>query len=271
VSSRRNDDELVPGDDGLPARVVGPWVDRKAYYVDRYARMFATGMKNKWRRRAYVELFAGPGRSWEEAGKRFVDGSPIRSFDHEFTDRVFVEKDVVAASALSERLRRRGHERPVLVGDCNTKIGSVVEAIPKDALTLAFVDPTNWQVRLSTIETLVTSRKVDLLVTFMYGSMKRVAKSDPPALTAFFGTPDWKDQLGLSRWAVLDGLASLYNSQLQRYDYLPSYRRRIVVPNRMNVPMYALVLFSRSARGVDFWEKAIGGPTETGQFPLPGF
>jgi three-Cys-motif partner protein len=272
VKARRNDDELVPGDDGLPARVVGPWVDRKAYYVDRYARMFATGMKNRWPRRAYVELFAGPGQSWESEGDRFVAGSPIRSLERDFTDRTFVEMNPIAAAALTERLRAAGRAATVLIGDCNGEIGRVVDSIPAGALTLAFVDPTNWQVRFETIVTLVTTRKVDLLVTFMYGSMKRVAKGNPPALTAFFGTPDWKAQLGQPRWAVLDGLASLYNSQLEPYGYLPSYTRRIIVPNTKNVPMYALILFSRSpARSRVLGEGDRRSDGDGGQGRLPGF
>ena len=269
--SRRKDGELVPGDDGLPARSVGPWAERKAYYVDRYASMFATGMKGRWPRRAYVELFAGPGRLYEDESGRFLAGSPIRSLEREFTNRVFIEMNPVAAGALSERLRGSGASARVLHGDCNAVIGAAIEAIPRPALTLAFVDPTNWQVRFETIERLVTARKTDLLVTFMYGFMKRVATDDPAALTAFFGTPEWKERLGGARWEVLDGLASLYNTQLERLGYLPSFSRRIIVPNTKKVPMYALVLFSKHRRGVEFWEKAIGGETETGQRPLPGF
>jgi three-Cys-motif partner protein len=177
----------------------------------------------------------------------------------------------VAAEALTIRLRRAGASDPVFVDDCNDAIDEVVAAVPSTALTLAFVDPTNWQVRFETIARLVQARKTDLLVTFMYGMMKRVATYDPPALTAFFGTPRWKECLGCARWEVLDALASLYHAQLEPFGYLPNYTRRIVVPNTKNVPMYALVLFSRSERGVDFWKKAIGGPTASDQHRLPGF
>ncbi len=270
MSRRREDDALVPGDDGFPARIVGPWVARKAYFVDRYAQMFATGMKNQWPQRAYVELFAGPGRSWEAESGRFVPGSPLRSFDREFTDRAFIEMNPEVAAALDQRIRARGATAPVFVGDCNDKIGDLIAAVPPRALTLAFVDPTNWQVRFETIAALVTARKVDLMVSFMYGAMKRVETADPPALTAFFGTPAWKDCLSGARWEVLDDLASLYNAQLEQFGYLPSFRRREIVKNGKNVAMYALILFSRDPRGVEFWGKAIGGPTETGQNRLPG-
>ena len=63
--------------DGLPARQVGPWVERKVQYVDYYAGMFATGMRHKWQRRAYVELFAGTGPSWDYGHCREIEGSAL--------------------------------------------------------------------------------------------------------------------------------------------------------------------------------------------------
>src|SRR2546423_911392 len=98
--------------DGMPAREVGPWVDRKAYFVDRYAEMFATGMKNLWARRTYVELFAGSGMSYDRARRNFIEGSALRALRSDFTDFVFVDIDPVAVAALDVRLDRRGERRP---------------------------------------------------------------------------------------------------------------------------------------------------------------
>ena len=49
--------------DGLPAMKVNVWARRKHHYLDRYLDIFAGGMKNKWSRRVYIDLFAGPGMS----------------------------------------------------------------------------------------------------------------------------------------------------------------------------------------------------------------
>lgn len=170
--------------DGLPAREVGPWVARKTYFVDRYARMFATGMKNLWARRTYVELFAGPGLSYDRARRQFIDGSAIRALDAEFTNFVFVDIDPVAVDALRERIRRRGETRPAPVtpGDCNLVVNQVLADIPRDSLTLAFIDPTNWQIQLETVRALAEARRMDLLVTFHVGGMRRVSALPVPAL-----------------------------------------------------------------------------------------
>jgi three-Cys-motif partner protein len=256
----------------LPAREVGPWVERKAYFVDRYATMFATGMKNLWPSRTYVELFAGPGTSYDRYRRAFIDGSALRALRADFTRFVFVDIDPAAVAALDERLDRRGEKRParpVIQGDCNLVINQVVTRIPpRDALTLAFIDPTNWQIRLETVQTLAKARRVDLLVTFHVGNMRRVASNSVPALDAFFGTGEWRAALKLPHDAQAEQLMRLYNRQLEPLGYLPDcYRTSRAVRNRKNALIYMLVLFTKHARGRDFWDKA-GKIDELGQREL---
>ena len=44
-------------DDGLFCQDVGSWTEEKHHLVSLYARLFATGMKEKWDERVYVELY----------------------------------------------------------------------------------------------------------------------------------------------------------------------------------------------------------------------
>jgi three-Cys-motif partner protein len=256
--------ELAP--DGLAARVVGPWVERKVYYVDRYAAIFANGMKKQWKRRAYVELFAGPGVSYDRGHRQFIDGSALRALGMAFTDWAFVDLDPVASSALDQRIANRGRsgQAKVFKDDCNNVVPRLRAAIPADALTLAFIDPTNWQVKLSTIAALVENRHVDLLMTFHEGSMRRVGHLEDCNLDEFFGTGTWRDALTRPRHQRLDALLGLYNAKLGELNYLPSFNLRVPVKNTKGVVMYDLVLFSRNERGIDFWQKAINGPNESG-------
>jgi hypothetical protein len=114
----------VPGVDGLPARVVGPWVDRKVHFTDRFTQMFATGMKNKWPRRTYIELFAGPGQSFDRARGVYLEGSAMRAMRAEFTDYISVDIDPVATRALRQRTRGIGLSNPplILTADCNRAV-----------------------------------------------------------------------------------------------------------------------------------------------------
>src|SRR6266566_6808642 len=52
--------ELTTASDGLPARCVGQWSKDKCYYIGRYAAIFSAGMKDKFPKRDYIDLFAGP-------------------------------------------------------------------------------------------------------------------------------------------------------------------------------------------------------------------
>ena len=253
--------EYKNGPDGYPARVVGPWVDRKTHYVDNLASIFATGMKNKWPRRAYVELFAGPGLSWDRKNRRFVEGSALRALRREFTDFAFVDVDAAAVDALEHRIAALNVERQPRVlppMDCSDAVPQLRAAIPARALTLAFIDPTTWQVRLDTIGALSDGRSMDLLVTFHIGAMKRVAHLHPRTLNEFFGTAGWREILRGPQWQRRGGLAELYNRQLEQFGYVSgSHAHRVPVSNTRGALMYELIAFSKNPVGIDFWRKAM--------------
>ena len=233
--------EYLTAPDGLPARVVGPWVARKVQFVDNQTTIFATGMKNRWEHRAYVELFAGPGLSYDRVGHEFIAGSAIRALDRNFTHYAFVDIDRRAVNALRERIDARGKSAvaPVFQADCNSAVPAIQRVVPADALTLAFIDPTSWQVRMSTIEALAKDRRVDLLMTFHAGSMKRLANmSGNGALDAFFGTDEWRAALRCPWWERLENLLQLYNRQLGTLGYLESWQHRVPVKNSRGVAMY---------------------------------
>jgi three-Cys-motif partner protein len=261
--SRKNKYWTAP--DGLPARDVGPWVARKDHYVDQQAVMFTTAMKNKWPRRAYVELFSGPGMSYDRSRRLFVPGSALRALERNFTHYAFVDRDSIATTALAERIRRLGKDAPVIARDCNAAVADIRSVIPHNALTLAFIDPTNFQARFSTVAALVDGRPVDLLLTFHAGILPRLDHLDPKVVNLFFDTDRWHAALRVPRWERVDAMLGLYNAQLQQLGYLPSWSLRVPVKNTKNVSMYDLVVFSKHPRGVDLWGKVASGADPSGQ------
>jgi len=250
--------------DGLVARAVGHWVVRKTHFVDRYVAIFTNAMKDKWKHRVYVELFAGPGRSYDKSTQEFSDGSALRALKANFTDYIFVDVDKRATDALKQRIDQIGHGKAVQVitKDCNRAVDEVLALIPSRALTLTFVDPTNWQATFDTVSSLTRGKPMDLIVTFHYGSMKRAEKQSPASLTRFFGTTKWRDGRGAAYWY------QLYNQQLEPLGYLKDcHLRSETVRNSKNVPMYGLVLFTKNTLGLDFWNKA-RAIDENEQLPL---
>lgn len=255
------------GDDGFDAREVGRWVDRKTAVVDSLSRMFATGMKNSWPRRAYVELFSGPGRSWDRDQRRFVAGSAMRALDFEFTDYVFLDKDPRATRALAARVAShpRGALAQVRTGDCNRRIDELVSLVPLNALTLAFIDPTAWQITFDTVAQLVAQRKVDILLTFHAFRLVRVAHLRVKHVDAFFDTTEWRQIVQQpSPYRIVEELAALYNRQLSRLGYRESYEHRVPFRNSKNSSLYQLVGFSRHPMGIKFWAEA-SKSNESGQ------
>ena len=261
--------------DELPARVVRTWARRKHHYLERYAHIFSVGMKNKFPRRAYLDLFSGPGRCFEAETREFFDGSPLIALREPFTDHIYVELEADAAGALDIRCAPFKRDRYVAViqGNCNTRIDRVIDLLPKYGLTLAFIDPTNWQIRFSTIQRLTANRRVDLLVSFFGGSMKRVAHlEEQPRLDAFFGTRAWRMDprfLGADGRPTLSGLLACYRERLATIGY-PSHlsAREIPVTNSKNVTMYLMSFFSKHELGYTFWDR-ITTEDEGGQLAIP--
>jgi three-Cys-motif partner protein len=258
--------------DGLPARVVREWARRKHHYLERYADIFATGMK-KFPRRAYLDLFAGPGRCFEKETGETYDGSPLIGLRRNFTDHIYVELEDKAAAALDARCSPWKRERYVTVipGDCNAKIDEVIGHLPRFGITFAFIDPTNWQISFDTIRRLTATRRVDLLVSFFGPSMKRVAALDQPRVDAFFGTKAWQTDprfLGPDHRPTLSGLLACYREQLAGIGYLNQISaREIEVKNSKNVPMYLMAFFSKHPLGYTFWDR-ITTEDEKGQIAL---
>ena len=76
---RAADETVLVSADGLPAPEVGPWAETKHNVVSYYARLFSTGMKRKWKKRIYIELYAGAGYSKIRGSSKIIMGSPLRA------------------------------------------------------------------------------------------------------------------------------------------------------------------------------------------------
>src|SRR5437660_5291737 len=124
-------------------RASGGWIDKKHRLLTCYARLFATGMKNRWKQRIYLELFSGPGRCFVRDAAAEDLGSPLKIIDHEFTRFIFIDRNRAAAQALRDRLEKHPNADRVEIwcGDCVDAIKQI--KFPEwDALTFAFIDQT---------------------------------------------------------------------------------------------------------------------------------
>jgi hypothetical protein len=68
-------------DDGLVCPEVRWWAESKYRLISLYDELFATGMKNKWDQRVYVDLYAGAGYSHIHGTDVRLKGSPLLALD----------------------------------------------------------------------------------------------------------------------------------------------------------------------------------------------
>ena len=196
--------DSVSETDGFPIRDSGAWIETKHKLLTYYSDLFATGMKNKWKSRVYLELFSGPGRCLiRKTGKEDL-GSPLKVIEKEFTRFVFTEMSVPLAEALARRLEPFSNSScsEIWCGDCADAIKRM--SIPSGSLTLAFIDPTGiGHAPFSLIEDLHRKTRCDLLINIQHGMGIKMNihqytpdSDEESALTKFLGNDSWK---GLSR------------------------------------------------------------------------
>lgn len=147
--------------------------------------------------------------------------------------------------------------------------------MPRDALTIAFIDNLGWDVSLSTISRIAADRRMDLIVTFQISALTRnvqQALKDPA-----IGT-QWDAHL-VNGWrkAVADfevkrtqapnvgaALADYYADRLSKLGY--KYRQQLndTMKNTRNATLYRVMCFSKHQLGGKLFgavSKSVDAPT----------
>ncbi|MEE9247685.1 MAG: three-Cys-motif partner protein TcmP [Dehalococcoidia bacterium] len=262
--------QIIQGEDGLPALEVRPWAKDKLYFLSYFMAIFNRGMKNKWEHRAYIDLFAGPGRCRIKDTFMEIDGSPLCALNCEtpFTHHFFNDINPKSIEGIKLRARDFCSNIQYYNFDCNEAVDNILKDLPTDALTLAFIDPWNWEISFDAICRLTTGRSMDLIITFHTGSIKRVAQYELELLESFFGDPEW--QRKYQEFIKAGGrqgsriLLDFYENRLRNiagYNFIDD---RLFITNTVEVPLYHLIYASRHSIGAKFWRESIA-KTRAGQ------
>lgn len=265
----------VPDDGLYCSRPVGKWAEDKHGLISLYAKLFSTGMKEKWDERVYIELYAGAGYARIQDTNRTVAGSPIQALllEDPFDKYIFCEKGEKELEALETRVRRTSPSANVsfILGDCNQRIDKILAAIPSHGpghrvLSLCFVDPFDIGIKFETLR-ILAERYVDFLVLLaLYMDANRnyetYIKEEKRKLDEFLGSSTWRD-----RWRVEmykgnpfpQFLAEEFSRNMEGlgYQQQPFYKMREVKIPEMNVRLYRLALFSRHPRAYKFWDQVL--------------
>ena len=271
----QNRNNITAEDDDLPCLNVGSWAEEKYDLVYLYTTLFSTGMKLKWKKRVYIDLYAGPGYSRVTGTNTILKGSPLLALGvrDPFDQYIFCESDPHFMDALQRRVNRIFPKSNVkfVSGDCNECIGKVIEAIPpysteQNVLSFCFVDPFDISIKFSTVQELAVNFVDFLFLLALHMDANRNVLSymneRNRKIDEFLGLPDWRD-----RWKVEEAkgvkfphfLAQEYCKQMESLKYLPMplHQMKVVRSDVKNLPLYHLALFSRHSLAHTFWKDVL--------------
>jgi three-Cys-motif partner protein len=238
-----------------------------------YDELFATGMKDKWDERVYIDLYAGAGFSLIRNTNTRLKGSPVLALtvSTPFDQYVFCEEDPELQSVLKTRTARIAPKANAtfILGSCDSEIEQICKAIPRGSsthkvLSLCLVDPFDFGLKFETLKRLSSVVYVDFLVFLAVGmdanrAYEHYVEGKNPKLDEALGNTCWRDRWNAQprgRDEFLTFLAEEFASSMSSLGYLkikPSDMK--LVRSDKNVPLYYLALFSKHPRAFKFWDE----------------
>ncbi len=246
--------------------MTGQWSVDKHDYIHRLAGIFSTGMKNRSRFRCFIDLFSGPGRCVIEDTQTEFPGSPLQAIDirDRFTHYLF--NDINPASIVALRSRVASLTAPPMplyfTQDCNTVVPALRQTLlpANESLELAVIDAWGWEMSFDALASLTQGRRMDIIVTFPIGFIKRNWNKELDRLDKFLGGDGYKepffDAMKQDPRKASRVLLDYYESRLKDIGY--EYPNdEVWIPNTKQVKLYHMVFASKHPRGNEFWQKII--------------
>jgi len=276
-----NHNSIEAFNDGLFVPEVGPWAENKYEILHHYNHMFATGMKNRFDNRVYIDLFSSAGIAQIRGTNRFVLTSSLIAMNlpDPYTQYIYCDIEEKCIEALSQRVEKYfpDKETNYIVGNCNEKMGEILTLLPKPSksntvLTFCVVDPFNLGINFETMKAL-NKYRMDFLIllSWMDASRNEYIYINPTneRIDNFLGDKNWREKwtkLKKENYDFRKFLAEEYVQRMMTLGY-PGTAFKTLFPIRSTdkkLFLYHLAFFSKSEKGYDFWKKAIhGGPKQT--------
>lgn len=267
--------------DGLATPEVGAWTEEKHRLVSLYATLFSSGMKAKWDKRIYVELYAGAGRGRIRGTSRLIPGSPILALQvkDRFDKYVFCEESRENLRVLKLRASKVAPTSSIayVPGDCNENVPKILAEIPhgsasETVLSLCFADPFDIGLEFKTIRRLAEARFVDFLILLALGmdanrNYEQYLREDADKIDRFLGSSNWRERWAAAQWDAVKFtrfLADEFTESMASLGYIPPprYTMKEVRSHEKNLPLYRLALFSRNERAYQYWDQVLKYSTD---------
>jgi three-Cys-motif partner protein len=215
---------------------------------------------------AFVDLFSGPGCARVSDSGRFIDGSPLLACKVDgpsaFSKIILCDIDDENVASITARTAHFGERVRVHHGDCNRDIALIASMLPTNGYTVVLVDPFGPSaLHFSTIERLSELARVDFIIHWPVGSMKRVFQT-PETFEKVLGLPRSKWGVDIVHGSDIKDLLPLYRKQLSTLGY-PIRTAPVTAPaimNTRNLVLYRLVFASKHQLGDDIWNSITKKP-----------
>ncbi|MFZ5788900.1 MAG: three-Cys-motif partner protein TcmP [Acidobacteriota bacterium] len=250
---------------------VGEWGETKYSLVAHYCEMFATGMKNRWDYRVYLDLFSGPGRVRFRRTRAIHNSTPMLALlaSEPFDLYVFNDANCEWIDALKQRAGKAAPDARKLFfcGDADEiardAIGGIEELRGSDsALTFCVLDPPDISsLSFATIRT-ISKVFVDFLVLIASGmdaqrNWRLYESPDNPTMDRFLGRSDWREEWEkpeVRRDGFGPFVMAAFTESMRHEDFSRGLLETVRLPEN-NTPLYYLAGFSRHPLGIKFWER----------------
>lgn len=267
--------ESLSEDDGLYLPEAGDWSERKHQKFKYYTSMFSSSMKNKWDRRVYIDLFAGPGKWRIKRTDKIEPGSPLvaMSVDQPFDQYIFCEANSQSLEALKARTKNHfpGLDCKFIEGDANMKTGEILQAIPKfsrqrKGLSLIVVDP--FKASELKFETVKRLSKIYADFLFLIPSAMDIrrnrhnyTRTDNHTIDDFIGTDEWRldwERRDMHKTDFGNFVADWFGKSMRKLDFIYTGTDSMEIIKKdgnTGISLYHLAFFSKNKLAMVFWNE----------------
>ena len=274
MASRNRGQEIQTASDGLPALSVSEHAREKEFRLQNITSIFTQAMKNKWQGSLYyVDPFCGPGKCLIKNSKEEVEGSPIIAAKAPFNHYYFADEDEHSVKTLRKRIERidlSDQQVHYYTGKASDTINQILKELPhgRKSLGLAVLDPWAWDFAFSDLAKLTRNRRLDILVNFNIGDMKRWWHDPNQDMDSFLNTTtDHREYFNAENRAPnTRTLLDHYEAEMKKIGY-PFTSDNQPVTNSKNTPLYHIIFGSKHRLGKKLHD-AVSTRNVHGQYSL---
>lgn len=250
---------------------VGSWVpNEKHTYLAKQVEATRQARK-KYSQRVFIDLFCGPGRIQVKGETMTRHGGSLIAWQHSrladaaFTHCLIGDLDEARTAACTKRLQAFGAPVQAFCGPAEATVDQVIKAVPKGALSFAYLDPYNLQyLSFNVIEKLAALNRVDFAVHFSTMDLRRnlLMEYNPERARFDQTAPGWRDHIDPVAFARGDADEIFFDywcSLIEGLGLTISDRIPLVSDDK-NRPLYHLVFFSRHPLPNRIWSEVAQGP-----------